>query len=164
MSTNSATVAAIGGGSSTVTVGNKTLAFTNATAGGSWSVENGTAGSATIDQAGIVTAFSAGTVNVVYTVTNAGCASRAVKSLTIEAGGIIPGNAVCTGKVISKTACSAVAGAVLNDDPVTTLGVEYDWAPATSSVLGTGFGATTASRALVENWWPVLGALQFRRG
>lgn len=149
VSTNSVTVAAIGGGSSTVTVGNKTPAFTNATAAGIWSVIGGT-GSATIEQSGIVTAVSVGTVTVVYTVTNAGCASTAVKTLTIEAGGVIAGNALCAPKVISKTACSAVAGAVLNDDSVTTLGVEYDWAPATSSVLGVGFGATTASRALVE--------------
>ena len=149
VSTNSVTVAPIGGGSSTVAVGNKTLAFTNATPGGSWSIINGT-GSATIDLAGIVTAVSVGTVTVVYTVTNAGCASTAVKSLTIDAGGVIAGNSVCTGKVISKTACSAVAGAVLNDDSITTAGIEYDWSTATSSTLGVGFGATTASRALVE--------------
>jgi hypothetical protein len=42
VSTNSIAVAAIGGGSATVTVGNKTPAFTNATPGGIWSVENGT--------------------------------------------------------------------------------------------------------------------------
>lgn len=149
VSTNSVVVAAIGGGVSSISVGNKTPAFTNATAGGSWSITNGT-GSATIDASGIVSAVSVGTVTVVYTVTNAGCASTAVKSLTIDAGGVIPGNSVCTGKVISKTACSAVAGAVLNDDSVTTAGVEYDWSTATSSTLGVGFGATTATRALVE--------------
>ena len=149
VSTLSVAVAAIAGGSSTVTVGNKTLPFTNVTAGGSWSITNGT-GSATIAADGIVTAVSVGTVTVVYTVTNAGCASTAVKSLTIDAGGVIPGNATCTSKVISKTACSAVAGAVLNDDSVTTSGIEYDWSSATSSTLGVGFGATTASRALVE--------------
>jgi uncharacterized protein (TIGR02145 family) len=149
VSTNSIAVAAIGGGSATVTVGNKTPAFTNATPGGIWSVENGT-GTATIDSSGIVTAVSAGTVNVVYTVTNSGCASTAKKALTIETGGVIVGNAVCTGKVISKTACSAVSGAVQNDDAATTAGVEYDWAAATSATLGVGFGATTATRSLVE--------------
>jgi uncharacterized protein (TIGR02145 family) len=149
VSTNSVVVPAIGGGVSSITAGNKTPAFTNATAGGSWDITNGT-GSATIDAAGIVSAVSVGTVTVVYTVTNAGCASTAVKSLTIDSGGVIPGNAVCTAKVISKTSCSAVAGAVLNDDSVTTGGVEYDWSTATNSTLGVGFGATTASRALVE--------------
>jgi uncharacterized protein (TIGR02145 family) len=150
VSTNSVVVAAIGGGASSITVGNKSPAFTNTTAGGIWSVENGT-GAALIDEiSGIVTAVSVGTVTVLYTVTNAGCASTAAKSLTIDAGGVIPGNTLCTGKFISKTPCSAVADAVLNDDSVTTEGVEYDWSSATNSTLGVGFGATTASRALVE--------------
>jgi uncharacterized protein (TIGR02145 family) len=149
VSTNSIAVAAIGGGSATVTVGNKTPAFTNATPGGIWSVENGT-GTASIDSSDIVTAVSAGIVNVVYTVTNSGCASTAKKALTIDLGGVIAGNSLCAGKVISKTACSAVSGAVQNDDAATALGIEYDWAAATSAALGVGFGATTATRSLVE--------------
>ncbi|UPZ17882.1 fibrobacter succinogenes major paralogous domain-containing protein [Flavobacterium humidisoli] len=149
VSTNSVAVAAIGGGAAVVTVGNKTPAFTDATPGGTWSIANGT-GSATIDSSGIVTGVSAGTVTVVYSVTNGGCISAASKSLTIDAGGVIPGNAVCAGKTISKIACTGVSGAVLNDDAATPEGIEYDWASAASSVLGAGFGATTATRALVE--------------
>jgi uncharacterized protein (TIGR02145 family) len=112
-------------------------------------VENGT-GTASIDSSDIVTAVSAGIVNVVYTVTNSGCASTAKKALTIDLGGVIAGNSLCAGKVISKTACSAVSGAVQNDDAATALGIEYDWAAATSAALGVGFGATTATRSLVE--------------
>ncbi|WP_309640224.1 fibrobacter succinogenes major paralogous domain-containing protein [Flavobacterium sp.] len=62
----------------------------------------------------------------------------------------IPNNSLCIGKTISKTPCSMVAGATLNDDPLTTLGVEYDWSNATNSTMGIGLGATTNTRALVE--------------
>lgn len=62
----------------------------------------------------------------------------------------IPTNSLCVGKTISKTPCSMVAGATLNDDPLTTLGAEYDWSNATSSIFGNGLGATTNTRALVE--------------
>ncbi|MQP51943.1 MULTISPECIES: S-layer family protein [unclassified Flavobacterium] len=59
--------AAIGGGSATVCVGGTTPAFTNATAGGTWSITNGT-GSATIAPTGIVTGVTAGTATVVYSI------------------------------------------------------------------------------------------------
>ena len=62
----------------------------------------------------------------------------------------IPSNTICIGKTISKTPCSKVSGATLNDDPSTTLGVEYDWVNATNSTIGIGIGATTNTRALVE--------------
>jgi uncharacterized protein (TIGR02145 family) len=149
VSSNSVAVAPIGGGASTVTVGNTTPAFTNATVGGVWSVQSVT-GTATISGTGGVTAVTAGTVNVVYTITKAGCASTAVTALTIDSGGSIAGNTLCTAKVISKTSCSSVSGATLNDDAATTAGIEYDWGNATSAVLGVGFGSTTATRALVE--------------
>jgi uncharacterized protein (TIGR02145 family) len=62
----------------------------------------------------------------------------------------IPANALCVGKTISKTPCSMVAGALLNDDLTTPLGAEYDWSNATSTIFGNGLGATTNTRALVE--------------
>lgn len=64
--------------------------------------------------------------------------------------GTIPTNSLCIGKTISKTPCSQLAGATLNDDPLTTLGAEYDWSNATSAIFGNGLGATTNTRALVE--------------
>ena len=60
----------------------------------------------------------------------------------------IPNNSLCIGKTISKTPCSTVVGAIINDDSTTPLGVEYDWSNATNSTLG--IGATTNTRALVE--------------
>ena len=66
------------------------------------------------------------------------------------APGYIPNNATCTNDFISKTACSKVARATINDDPASTLGIEYDWADATSTTLGVGFGSSTNVRALVE--------------
>ncbi|MDN3676442.1 fibrobacter succinogenes major paralogous domain-containing protein [Flavobacterium paronense] len=62
----------------------------------------------------------------------------------------IPSNPLCVGKTISKTPCSMVAGATVNDDSTTPLGVEYDWSNATNSTMGIGLGATTNTRALVE--------------
>ena len=62
----------------------------------------------------------------------------------------IPANANCLCKTISITKCSVVAGATINDDASTPLGIEYDWSSATNSTLGVGFGATTNTRALVE--------------
>jgi uncharacterized protein (TIGR02145 family) len=62
----------------------------------------------------------------------------------------IPANSLCIGKTISKTPCSMVAGATLNDDPSTPLGAEYDWSNATNNTIGIGLGATTNTRALVE--------------
>jgi len=56
---------------------------------------------------------------------------------------------ICTAKAISRTPCANVAGAVLNDDTGTS-GIEYNWAPATSTTLGVGFGADTSFRALIE--------------
>jgi uncharacterized protein (TIGR02145 family) len=61
-----------------------------------------------------------------------------------KAGGSIPGNATCVGATISVTPCSSVAGASVNDNGGTPLGVEYDWTGAT------GFVAGGATQALVE--------------
>lgn len=58
--------ASIAGGAPSVCVGASTPAFTNSTAGGTWSITNGT-GSATITAGGVVTGVSAGTVTVNYT-------------------------------------------------------------------------------------------------
>lgn len=62
----------------------------------------------------------------------------------------IPANTLCIGKTISKTPCSMVAGATINDDSATPLGAEYDWSNATNTTVGVGLGATTNTRALVE--------------
>lgn len=78
------TVAAIGGGASTVCAGASTAAFTNATAGGTWSVVNGT-GTATIDGSGVLTGVTAGSVTVRYTVTNGTCNNFASASVTVQA-------------------------------------------------------------------------------
>jgi len=58
--------------------------------------------------------------------------------------------AECEANIVSVTPCTAQAGAVLNDDPATTLGLEYDWTNASSSTLGVGFGYSSSTRSLVE--------------
>ncbi len=85
-------VAAIGGGAATVCVGSTIAAFTDATAGGTWSITNGT-GSATITAGGIATGVTAGSVTVNYAVAN-GCGTTTVTyALTVNACPIIMSNA-----------------------------------------------------------------------
>ncbi len=78
------TVAAIGGGASSVCAGSSTVAFTDATTGGSWSVTNGT-GSATITTGGVLTGVTAGTVTVVYTYNNGTCSNSVTKQVSVIA-------------------------------------------------------------------------------
>ena len=77
-------VSSIGGGAATVCVNTSTPAFTDATAGGTWSITNGT-GTATITAAGVVTGITPGTVTIVYTFNNGNCTNTATKSLTVKA-------------------------------------------------------------------------------
>lgn len=60
----------------------------------------------------------------------------------LEAGA--PNSCFSSTTIISRTPCSAVAGATLNDDPLTTMGVEYNWSGATGFIDG---GTT---RAIVD--------------
>lgn len=59
-------------------------------------------------------------------------------------------NPLCENATISTTPCSAVTGAVQNNNPATPIGNEYDWTDATSTIIGIGIGAPTHERALVE--------------
>ena len=77
-------VAAIGGGATSVCANASTPAFTDATSGGSWSIINGT-GSASITAGGVVTGITAGSVTVVYTYSDGTCNNSATKELTINA-------------------------------------------------------------------------------
>jgi uncharacterized protein (TIGR02145 family) len=95
-------------------------------------------------------AVSAVNASVVNAMRDFGATSKVEKAVAIDEGGVIDGNSFCAGKIISKTACSSVSGAVLNDDASTADGLEYDWGLATKKTLGVGFGATTSVRALVE--------------
>jgi hypothetical protein len=74
------TPVAIAGGAATVCTGANSPAFTDATAGGTWSITNGT-GAATISASGVVTGTTAGTVTVVYTLPT-GCSIT--KALTVQ--------------------------------------------------------------------------------
>ena len=78
------TVAAIGGGAASVCVNAITPAFTDATAGGNWSIIKGT-GSATITTAGVVTGSKAGIVTVRYSVANSCGTTTVSTSLTVNA-------------------------------------------------------------------------------
>ena len=78
------TIGAISGGSAGVCLNGTTPAFTDATAGGIWSITPGT-GTATIIQDGIVTGNTLGTVTVVYTYNDGNCSNTASTPLTVNA-------------------------------------------------------------------------------
>uniref|UniRef100_UPI0040472706 beta strand repeat-containing protein n=1 Tax=Flavobacterium sp. TaxID=239 RepID=UPI0040472706 len=113
--------AAIGGGSSTVCVGGTTPAFTNATAGGTWSITNGS-GSATIAPTGIVTGVTAGTATVVYTLPTTCSITRAITINGVPATVTTPtptngATGVCYagGGAVSSISWAAAAGATSYD-------------------------------------------------
>ncbi|CAM4407815.1 GEVED domain-containing protein [Flavobacterium terrigena] len=96
-----------GGGAASVCVGATTPAFTNATAGGTWSITPGT-GTATISAGGVATGTSPGTVTVVYTLN--GCVSNRALTVSITPAAITGGAAsVCTGATTPAFA-NAVGG------------------------------------------------------
>jgi PKD-like domain/Bacterial Ig-like domain (group 2) len=132
-------VAAIGGGALSVCVNSKTLAFTDATKGGVWSVVPVT-GSASITSGGVVTGLTAGTVNVTYTVTS-GCSAFVTKSLTINDLPATPASitgttSVCAG---STTALADItAGGVWSSSSTSVATVS-----GTGVVTGVAAGTTT---------------------
>lgn len=132
-STNSLTVnmspevEAITGGTDEICIGQATPAFANATTGGTWSVTNGT-GVATIDENGLVTGTTSGTVTVNYTVTNSTCATTVTKTLQVNALPpaitITPAAAtLCAGTPVALTVSgSEVLGEFTIGDATTTTG------------------------------------------
>ncbi|MNX88585.1 hypothetical protein D3C86_1205590 [compost metagenome] len=77
-------------GPDTISISKPSTAFQNETAGGVWSIANGS-GAATITQGGIVQGTQAGTVEVVYTFVDAyGVTVTATKEITIKAATILP--------------------------------------------------------------------------
>jgi len=110
------TVAAIGGGSSSVCIGATTPAFTNSTSGGTWSITNVT-GNASITSAGIVTGVASGTVTVVYTVTNGGCSNSSTQTLTVN-----PNNTVSLSSAAGTDSQTVCANTAISDIKYTTTG------------------------------------------
>ncbi|MBL0357018.1 MAG: Ig-like domain-containing protein [Chitinophagaceae bacterium] len=119
-------IAAIGGGAATVCVNSTTPAFTNATAGGVWSILNGT-GTASVNVGGIVTGLTAGTVTVVYTYSNGTCSDNVTVLLTVNAlpvAGAITGiNVVCAGSTINLNSNASGSGSLV-----------YTWLSSNTSI------------------------------
>ena len=99
------TVENIAGGALTVCTGSTTPAFTDATAGGTWSILNGT-GTATIDLNGVVTGGNPGTVTVRYSVVGTCFTTVKTASLTVNA---LPTAFTLTG---STATCPANTGTI----------------------------------------------------
>lgn len=127
--------AAIGGGSASVCAGATTPAFTNATAGGTWSITNGT-GSASITAGGIVTGISAGTATVVYSLGT--CTSTT--SITINP--TINTLATATSPTDGATAvCYSGSGAI----------TQLSWGAAAGATGYDVYFGTTTTPALVSS-------------
>jgi uncharacterized protein (TIGR02145 family) len=116
-------------------------------------------GAATGLPAGVTAAWASNTITISGTPTEdgtfnysipltGGCGSvNATGTITVTAAAAsIPGNATCTGAIISATPCSSVSGATINDNGSTTLGTEYNWTGATTS----GMANTSTTRAIVD--------------
>lgn len=92
---------------------------TNGTGGGTWSSSN--TAIATVDAAGVVTAVSPGTVNIIYTL-NSGCGSPAysTKSLTVaanaNAGTISGASPLCIGNAYTFTSNGNTGGTWSSDN------------------------------------------------
>ena len=126
------TVLPIGGGAPTVCVNSTTPAFTDATAGGTWSIVPVT-GTASITVGGVVTGLTSGTVTVTYTITNICGSASATQLLTVNALPAIPtitagGPTIfCTGGSVTLTASAGTSylwstGATTASINVTTAG------------------------------------------
>jgi hypothetical protein len=101
------TVAAIGGGATSVCAGLTTPAFTDATAGGTWSITAGT-GTASITSGGVVTGLTAGAATVVYTYNNGTCSNTNTISITVNplptsVTASASSNTICPGSTIDLT-------------------------------------------------------------
>jgi len=164
--------AAIGGGAAAVCVGSSTVPFTDATAGGAWSIIGGSPGAATITTGGVVTGTTAGTVTVVYTVTSGTCTNTATTSLTVNAlpavsaigGGA---SAVCVGSVTPAFTDATAGGtwSITNGTGAATItsgGVVTGTAAGTVTVVysfNNGTCTNTATTPLTVNALPVVSAI-----
>ena len=152
-------IAPIADGASAVCVNSETPAFTNATAGGVWSIEQ-TGGTASITQGGIVTGLSAGTVDVVYTYSDGKCSNKATTSLTVNPLPFvepITGGAaeICVGT--STTFTNATTGGIWSIEPpgtlsasITSEGLVTGLSTGTVTVVYTYFDGTCSNRAITS--------------
>ncbi len=151
--------AAIQGGAASVCAGSTTPTFTNAMPGGVWSVTNSD-GSASITGEGVVTGLTAGTVTVVYTVTNTNnCSKSVTKPLTVSSMPVvsISGNTtICVNKTTALSPATGgtwvsnneSAATVTNDGTVT--GVAAGSATFTFTETATGCSNTTTTAVTVN--------------
>lgn len=133
--------AAIGGGSATVCVGGTTPAFTNASAGGTWSIINGT-GSATISAGGVVTGVATGTATVVYTLPTTCSISTPITIVTTPTISVNPVNATTNAGGTANFSVTALNGPTSYTWQVSTDG-GGSWTTVTNG--GVYSGATTAT-------------------
>ena len=138
------TVAAIAGGATSVCINSTTPAFTDATAGGTWSVVAGT-GTASITTGGIVTGLTAGTVTVKYTVSTNGCSTAVSKALTIS---LLPKVATISGGATS-VCINATTSPFIDATPGGTWSVIPGTGTASITATGIVMGLTSGSATIV---------------
>jgi subtilisin-like proprotein convertase family protein len=137
-------IAAIGGGATSVCIGSTTPAFTDATPGGIWSINNGT-GTASITVGGVVIGLTAGNVTVVYSVNNGTCTDFVTKSVTVNslpiANAITGSNTLCAGSTINLNSNASGFGSLT-----------YTWSSSnTSNATITNAGVVTGVSSGLSN-------------
>jgi len=133
----------ITGGSSAICVNTTSVAFADATPNGVWSITNGS-GSASINNAGVVTGLSGGTVTVNYTVTVGSCTSSVTTTLLIHSlptvAPITGTFGICVGstsQLADATNGGSWAGNNTNTAVISTYGLVNAIAVGTTSVTYT---------------------------
>jgi hypothetical protein len=141
LTVNSNVVAAIGGGAASVCMGSTTPAFTDATAGGTWSITNGT-GSATISAGGVATGVTAGSVTVNYTVGSGSCTNVATYALTVTGCSGTPTGGAAEPSVTAG--CASYASTITLSGSSTGCGVTYQWQSSPDNTTWTNIGGATS--------------------
>ncbi len=121
---NSISVATIAGNNSICKNGTNTTALTNATPGGVWSSSNTTV--ATVSSSGLVTAVSAGSTTISYTVTSGTCSKAATFVVTVND---------FTFSLMSNVANPVPLGSPFTLSPVSDPSIAYQvtgWLPASA--------------------------------
>ena len=161
------TVAATSGPNTVCT--NSTISLGNTTQNGLWSSDNSTI--AGVNASGTVTGINAGTVNILYTVTNGnGCTDSAIKTITVNAQPVLStisgSNSVCLGASISlgnTTNGGTWSSSNTNIATINSIGILNSIAAGTVTIKYSVTNASnctdSAIKSVTVNALPVIGTI-----
>jgi len=136
-------------GATDVCNGGSTLAFTDATGGGTWSITNGT-GSASITAGGVATGTAAGSVTVNYAVTVSGCTSTVTTPLSVDVLPVVPAIGGGAASVCVGSSTPAFSDATGGGTWSITNGTGSATINSSGVATGTGVGNVTVNYAVTN--------------